>query len=118
MVKEKPLDVVGTVGATFAGLCCVGMPVVLALLSAIGLGFLASHMIFVPLMVLFLILTGYSLAASWKRHGRKEPLTLFGVSAAVIAVTMWFSSIGFVTGLAGVIAATVMNNVYLRRCAA
>lgn len=118
MVKEKRMDVVGTVGATFAGLCCVGMPLVLTVLTAIGLGFLASHLIFVPLMVLFLILTGYSLAASRKRHERKEPLILFGVSAALIAVTMWFSSIGFVTGLAGVIAATVMNGIYQKRCAA
>lgn len=112
------MDIIGATGSTVAGLCCVGMPLVLTALTAVGLGFLASHLIFVPLMVLFLILTGYSLTASRKRHGRKEPLILFGVSAAVIAVTMWFSSIGFVTGLAGVIAATVMNIVYQRRCAA
>lgn len=116
-MKEQ-LDKVGAFGSIFAALCCIGTPALLAFLSAIGLGFLINDAILLPLLAAFLILTGYGLAVSRKRHGRKEPLIVFGISAAVIVITMWFSTIGVIAGLIGLIASTVMNIVYQRRCAA
>jgi len=116
MIKEQ-MDKVGAFGSIFAVLCCIGTPAILAFLSAIGLGFLINDAILLPLLAVFLILTGYGLVVSKKRHGRKEPLIVFGVSAALIVITMWFSRIGVIVGLIGLITSTVLNIVYQRRCA-
>jgi hypothetical protein len=37
---KKHTDKVGVVGSMFTGLCCLGVPALLSILSAIGLGFL------------------------------------------------------------------------------
>ena len=117
MIKEN-LDKVGMPGSIFAALCCIGTPALLAFLVSIGLGFLINDLILLPLLFFFLFLTGYGLAASKKRHGSKEPLMLFGTSAALIVITVWFSAIGVIISLVGLVGSTVMNIVYRRRCAA
>ncbi|MFQ5432336.1 MAG: MerC domain-containing protein [Nitrospinota bacterium] len=117
MIKEN-LDKFGTGSSIFAALCCIGTPAILAFLASIGLGFLINDIILLPFLFLSLILTGYGLAASKHRHGRKEPLTLFSVSAAVIVITVWFSAVGVIIGLVGLVASTIMNIVYQRRCVA
>jgi len=116
MIKEQ-LDKVGVVGSIFAALCCIGTPALLAFLSAIGLGFLINDLVLLPLLAVFLILTGYGLIVSRKRHGRKEPLIVFGVSAAVIVITMWFSTVGVIIGMIGLSLSTILNIVYQRGCA-
>ena len=116
-MKTKVLDVIAPSGSTFFGLCCIGSPAILAFLSAIGLGFLNSEFVIQPLLWSFIILTGYSLVKSKKGHGRKEPLTIFGISVAVVAVTIWFTTIGFLIGIGGIITSTVLNIVYQKRCA-
>lgn len=117
-MKKENLDKVGMPGSVFAALCCIGTPALLAFLTSIGLGFIINDAILIPALVGFLALTGYGLAASKERHGRKEPLMLFGASAAVIVITVWFSAVGVIIGLAGLVGSTVMNIVYQRRCAA
>ena len=117
MIKEN-LDKVGMPGSIFAALCCIGTPAALAFLTSIGLGFIINDAILIPALIGFLALTGYGLAASKKRHGRKEPLMIFGASAALIVITVWFSAIGVIVGLVGLVGSTVMNIVYQRRCAA
>lgn len=117
MIKEN-LDKVGMPGSVFAALCCIGTPALLAFLISIGLGFIINDFILLPLLFFFLFLTGYGLAASKNRHGRKEPLMLFGASAALIVITVWFSAAGVIIGLAGLVGSTVMNIVYQRKAAA
>lgn len=113
---KEHLDKVGAFGSIFAALCCIGTPALLAFLSAIGLGFLIHDLILLPALVGFLVLTGYGLMISKKRHDRKEPSIVFGISAAVIVITMWFSTIGVLIGMIGLIVSTVLNIVYQKRC--
>jgi len=113
---KEHMDKVGVAGSIFAALCCIGTPALLAFLAAIGLGFMINDLVLLPLLFGFLILTGYGLLASRKRHGRKEPMIVFGVSAGVIVVTMWFSSIGVIIGIVGLVSSTIMNIVYQKRC--
>lgn len=115
---KEHLDKVGTLGSVFAALCCIGTPALLAFLASIGLGFLIHDLILLPALAVFLIITGYGLAASRKRHGRKEPLIVFGISAAVIVITIWFSTIGAIAGMIGLIASTVLNIVFRKKCVA
>lgn len=116
MIKDQ-LDKFGVVGSLFAGLCCAGTPALLAFLSTIGLGFLINDMVLLPMLLLFLILSGYGLTVSRKRHGRKEPLIVFGISLAVIVTTVWFSAVGVIVGIIGLVSSSVLNFVYQRRCA-
>ncbi len=116
MIKEN-LDKIGMPGSIFAALCCIGTPALLSFLTAIGMGFLINDLILFPLLGLFLAVTGYGLAMSKKRHGRNQPLIIFGVSTALIVITIWFSAIGVIIGLAGLVGSTVLNIVYQRRCA-
>jgi mercuric ion transport protein len=44
-------------GATFAGLCCLGVTWALSALAAIGAGFLINDAILIPLFVAFLALS-------------------------------------------------------------
>ncbi len=113
---KEHMDKVGAAGSIFAALCCIGTPALLAFLASIGLGFVINHLILLPLLAAFLILAGYGMAVSKKRHGRNEPLIVFGVSAAVIVITIWFSTIGVLIGLIGLIASTILNIVYQKRC--
>ena len=117
-MKKENLDKLGMPGSIFAALCCIGTPAILAFLASIGLGFLINDFVLIPALFGFLALTGYGLAASKNRHGRKEPLMLFGVSAAVIVITLWFSAVGVIIGLVGLVGSTILNIVYQRRCAA
>jgi len=114
---KEHMDKVGAFGSIFAALCCIGTPALLAFLASIGLGFVINDLILLPALALFLVLTGYGLIASKKRHGRKEPLIVFGVSSAVIVISVWFTTIGVIVGLTGLVTSTIMNIVYQRRCA-
>jgi mercuric ion transport protein len=40
MPASDHLDKVGITGATIAALCCLGLPTILSILTAIGLGFI------------------------------------------------------------------------------
>lgn len=66
MDKKKLLGFVGTGGAVFVGLCCLGTPALLAFLTAAGLGFLINDFILIPLLILFLALAVYGFSASKK----------------------------------------------------
>jgi mercuric ion transport protein len=114
---KRHFDKIGTAGSVFAALCCLGTPALLAFLSSIGLAFIIRDAVLLPLLALFLILTGYGLWESKKVHGRKEPITVFGVSAVVITVSMFISSIGVVLGMVGLVGSTIMNAVYRKSCA-
>lgn len=67
---KRHLDKIGVGGSLFAALCCLGFPALLAILSAVGLGFLVNDAVLIPLLVLFLLVTLWGLylgqAPSWE----------------------------------------------------
>ena len=54
---KRHLDKIGVGGSLFAALCCLGFPALLAILSAVGLGFLVNDAVLTPMLVLFLLVT-------------------------------------------------------------
>ena len=84
-------DKLGFLGTLFASLCCLGVSVVIAPLTAIGLGFLINDLILLPLVLVFLLITLWGLYTGWKRHGIQPPLFL-GIFAAVFLIPSFFVS--------------------------
>jgi len=84
-------DKLGFLGTLFASLCCLGVSVVIAPLTAIGLGFLINDLILLPLVLVFLLITLWGLYRGWKRHGVRPPFFL-GTFSAVFLVPSFFVS--------------------------
>lgn len=105
------LDVVGAFGSIFAALCCVGVPALVAIVSAAGLGFLIHDSILVPMLFISLVVSLSGLYLGVRQHGRREALLLGGLSAGVLVVGMVFLKNHLLVGLgiAGLLAATFWN---------
>ncbi len=69
-------DSAGVVGAVFAALCCAGMPLILSVLAAVGLSFLRTDAILLPLMGLSLVVSLWGFWIGRKLHGANGPLSL------------------------------------------
>ena len=82
------LGVFATLGVS---LCCLGVPVVVAPLTAIGLGFLLKDLILLPLVFLFLLITLWGLHTGSKRYGDRRPF-LLGMLVSVLLIPSFFLS--------------------------
>ncbi len=108
-------DKLGFLGTLFASLCCLGVSVVIAPLTAIGLGFLINDLILLPLVLAFLLITLWGLYTVWQRHGVRLPFFL-GIFAAVLLIPSFFVSVYFSSFLlALLLAATIWNTGAARR---
>jgi mercuric ion transport protein len=78
-------DSAGVLGAVFAALCCMGAPLIVSVLAAIGLSWLRQDAILWPLMFLSL---GIAFWGLWgdrrRRHGLLGPLALATVGALAL----------------------------------
>jgi mercuric ion transport protein len=113
------------IGAGIAAACCLGIPVVLASVGAVGLGFLIQDAYLFPLFVGFSGLSLWLLFRSARRHGNLAPFwlslagALFGAGGLWLMVTgvlplPWSVYLGFGVLLAG----TAWDFVNGRRAAA
>ena len=108
-------DKLGFLGTLFASLCCLGVSVVIAPLTAIGLGFLINDLILLPLVLVFLIITLWGLYQGWKRHDDGRPF-LLGISAGVLLIPSLFLSVYFAaTLLVLLLVSTIWNTAAARR---
>ncbi len=107
---RRHLDKIGVGGSIFAALCCLGFPALLALLAAIGLGFLINDAVLIPLLVIFLGVTLWGLYLGVHHHRKWSALALGVVGAVLTLGSIWFGS-GLVAGIgiAALIAASVLN---------
>lgn len=107
---KRHVDKIGVGGSLFAALCCLGFPALLAILSAIGLGFLVIDAVLIPMLIVFLALTLYGLYSGMRRHGRRHALSVGVVASLVLFTSIWFgSSIGAGIGIAALIASSLLN---------
>ncbi len=85
----------GILGASAAAACCLGLPVVLSAIGAVGLGFIVHDTYLFPLFVGFIGLSLWLLYHSAKAHQNMRPFWLSATAGAMSAATLWF----MVTGL-------------------
>ncbi len=108
-IKMKHLDKVGVVGSIIAALCCLGVSAVLTVFSAIGLAFLIKDSILLPVLAFFLLITLFGLYKGFRSH-RKNTALIVGILSSVVTFLFLFiyPSISYF-GIAGLIAASMLN---------
>jgi mercuric ion transport protein len=107
-------DIAGALGAAFAALCCMGAPVILGVLGAVGLGWLRRDAILWPLMFLSLAVAFWGLSRDWRRHRMAGPLVLAALGAAALVAGVIFvhglpARLLIYAGAAALVAATLWN---------
>ena len=90
-------------GSMIAAACCLGVPVILSAVGAVGLGFLVHDAYLFPIFAGFIGLSLWTLYRSAKKHEVASPdamipLWLSGAGALISTVGLWFT----VTGIAAV----------------
>ena len=99
-MKEKTKRMTSLIGTAITAACCLGLPVVLSALTAIGLGFLIHDAILIPLFIGFI---GFNL---WMLHrsvnnqeaSATETMTSFKLAAIGGAISI----LGLLLSVAGV----------------
>lgn len=116
-MNKMHLKNVGFAGSLFSLLCCLGFGPLIAVLLAIGAGFLINDAVLAPLLLVFLVIGAVGLRASYQRHGRISPLMLHISSAAVVFVfTFALFAVPLVwLGIVGLITASVWDFVLARQ---
>ena len=111
MSWRKHLDKLGVLGAFIAALCCLGVPAVLSIAGAIGLGFLIKDTILLPLMVLFLVLTLIGLYLGYRAHHQPWALILGAACSVAVVVFVFVHTVRTVAYLAlvGLVVASLLN---------
>lgn len=83
-------DWAGVLGASFAALCCAGIPFIVAGLAALGLSFLRKDPILWPLMIVSLLVALWGFWQGARFHGSRGPLILATVAAVVLIAGVIF----------------------------
>lgn len=83
-------DWAGVLGATFAALCCAGIPFIVAGLAALGLSFLRRDPILWPLMIASLLVALWGFWQGSRFHSRRGPLVLASVASVVLVAGVIF----------------------------
>ncbi len=105
----------GSLGSVVAGACCLGLPPLIATLTGIGMGFLLHDAILIPLLLVMLGFTLWSLNASRKRHGQNRPL-YFGMTSSLLAfVGLWILAPMSWVGFVGLIAVSIWDMLLMRK---
>ena len=117
MAWQNQLDKLGVVGSFIAAACCLGLPAIVSIFAALGLGFLINDAVLLPLLLVFLTLTLFGLFQGYQRHKRVWPLVVGAVSAlaAVVFIFVTFSEPLAYVAVVGLVAASLLNVIAQRR---
>lgn len=105
----------GSFGSILAGACCLGLPPLLAALTGIGMGFVLHDAILIPLLIILLSFTVWSLHKSRKQHGHNNAFYLGAGSSVVAFVGLWFFAPVSWLGFIGLISASIWDIMLVRK---
>lgn len=119
MSFKDHLDRIGIVGSFVAAACCLGVPAVLSIVTAVGLGYLINDAILLPLMIVFLAIPLVGLVLGYRVHRRRWALILAGVSCLAAYFFIFIHTIKFAAylAIAGLVTASILNVILRRKCA-
>ena len=96
-MKELIKQCTSTMGAAFAGACCLGVSGALSLLAATGAGFLLKDAFLIPLYLGLCAVSVWFLHSSARAHGNLKPFWT-GLGGAIIAFAGLWIFAGLVFG--------------------
>ena len=105
-MKEKTKHISSLIGTAITAACCLGLPIVLSALSAIGLGFLIHDAILIPLFIGFISFNLWLLhrATDKQQTSNTEIITPFKLAAIGGAISI----LGLLLSVAGMALATLL----------
>jgi mercuric ion transport protein len=105
-MKEKTKQITTLIGTAITAACCLGLPVILSALTAIGLGFLIHDAILIPLFTGFIGFNLWMLSRSVNKQEAcaTEIMTPFKLAAAGGAISI----LGLLLSVAGIGLATLL----------
>lgn len=117
MAWKDHLDKIGIVGSFIAAACCLGLPAILSIVAAVGLGFMVKDAILLPLMVVFLVVTVVGMYLGYRVHHRPWALLLASVSSVAVFFFIFVHSIKFAgyLAIAGLVIASILNVIYRQK---
>ncbi len=105
-MKEKTKQMTSLIGTAITAACCLGLPVVLSALTAIGLGFLIHDAILIPLFIGFI---GFNLSMLHRSSNKQEACDTETITPFKLAATGGAISIlGLLLSVAGIGLATLL----------
>jgi mercuric ion transport protein len=112
-------DSAGVIGAVLAALCCMGAPIIVGALTAVGLGWIRSDAILWPLMFLSLGVALGGLSSDRRRHRTAGPLVIASVGAIALVAGVVFvhgppARVLIYAGAIALVVATLWNIVVRR----
>lgn len=110
-MKALHLEKIGLAGSIVTLLCCLGFGPLLAVLGAVGAGFLVNDRILAPLLAAFLALSAAGLVLSFRQHHR-WPALLLHLGSSIIALVFTFVlylQVFIWLGVLGIVAAVVWD---------
>lgn len=124
-MRELVKQLGGLFGAGIAAACCLGVPVVLGAVGAVGLGFLINDAYLFPLFVAFVGLCLWGLFRSARAHGNLIPFWVGLAGGVIAAAGLWLLVTGHsptgltvYAGLGVLVAGTVWGGLNTRKRAA
>ena len=105
-MKEKTKQISSLIGTAITAACCLGLPIILSALSAIGLGFLIHDAILIPLFIGFISFNLWLLYPTVTKQEASAPEHLSPFKLAVIGGGI--SIIGLLLSVAGIGLATLL----------
>lgn len=77
------------IGAGVAAACCLGVPLVISTLGAVGLSFIIRDAYLLPLFVGFVALNLWTLYRAARKHARMQPFWLALVGGIASSIGLW-----------------------------
>ena len=112
-------------GAGIAAACCLGVPLVLSTLGAVGLGFIVHDAYLMPLFVAFVGLSLWTLYRSARKRGLLSPFWLASTGGVAGSISLWLLVTGkyshswpLYAGLVLLVGGSVWDMINGRRAAA
>lgn len=124
-MKETVKQLGSLFGAGIAAACCLGVPVILGAVGAVGLGFLINDAYLFPLFVAFAALNLWGLFRSARTHGNLAPFWVGLAGGAVAAAGLWLlvtghspTGVPVYAGLGVLVAGSIWGGLTARKAAA
>ncbi len=103
------LQSLGFFGSLIAAACCLGLPFVIAGVTALGAGFLIQDRYLLPLLAVFLLISVAGTVHSLRKHGRKTPLIVSIAGAALTFAGIFLRPTIAYVGVALLLLASVLD---------